>query len=40
MKFDLTNITQISQAIVRVYTNTAETGGAPVTIYETTSDWE
>ena len=40
MKFDLTNITQISQAIVRVYANTAETGGAPVTIYETTSDWD
>ncbi len=40
MKFDLTSITQLDNAIVRLFANTVEIGGAPVTIYETSNNWD
>ncbi|MDN3666949.1 DNRLRE domain-containing protein [Algibacter miyuki] len=46
MKFDLTGVTEIEHAVVRLYANTTNSGtsvldsGGPLTVYETSSNWD
>lgn len=38
LKFDLSNITNLSHAVVRLYAN--KTNGGPVTVYKTSNHWD